>query len=180
MNTKKVLFVAGVYGVGKTTISNEVSKKMSIPVYTASELISHSNGEIYGANKTVADINGNQYTLINAVNNVLENNGLIILNGHFCILGKKGEVEALPEFVFEKIHLSCIILLEADCDTIWRNLSNRDGKKYELETLELLKRQERESAFRISELFKKKIFVHKMKFDDSDAQLVTEFIRGII
>ena len=47
------IFVAGSYGVGKSTLCNAMSKVLTIPTYSAGDLISNINGEKYGENKTV-------------------------------------------------------------------------------------------------------------------------------
>ena len=39
MMGKKILFVAGVYGVGKTTLCEVISQSFNIPSFSASELI---------------------------------------------------------------------------------------------------------------------------------------------
>ena len=46
--SKKIIFIAGSYGVGKTTLCNQISKVMKIPSYSASDLISKQNNEQYG------------------------------------------------------------------------------------------------------------------------------------
>ena len=46
-----VIFVAGIYGVGKSTLCEKLSQRMSIPSYSAGDLISRVNGERYGATK---------------------------------------------------------------------------------------------------------------------------------
>lgn len=46
-----IIFLAGIYGVGKSTLSVKLSKKLHIPEYSASNLISKYNDEMYGKNK---------------------------------------------------------------------------------------------------------------------------------
>lgn len=46
--SKKIIFIAGSYGVGKTTICNQLSKSLKIKAYSASDLISKQNNEQYG------------------------------------------------------------------------------------------------------------------------------------
>lgn len=43
--SKKIIFIAGSYGVGKTTICNQLSKSLKIKAYSASDLISKQNNE---------------------------------------------------------------------------------------------------------------------------------------
>lgn len=43
-----IIFVAGIYGVGKSTLCERLSISIGIPCYSAGDLISAINGEIYG------------------------------------------------------------------------------------------------------------------------------------
>ena len=43
-----VVFIAGTYGVGKSTLCNNLSSVLGIPSFSAGDLISEVNGEIYG------------------------------------------------------------------------------------------------------------------------------------
>ena len=42
-----VIFVAGIYGVGKSTLCEKLSKELKIPFYSSGDLISKVNGELY-------------------------------------------------------------------------------------------------------------------------------------
>mgnify|MGYP003308010611 CR=1 FL=1 len=46
-----IIFVAGTYGVGKSTLCDKLSERLNIPSYSSGDLISEINGETYGANK---------------------------------------------------------------------------------------------------------------------------------
>ena len=65
-----VIFVAGVYGVGKSTLCEKLSKELSIPFYSASDLISKVNGESYGTNKVVKDKSQNQDILADVIHQI--------------------------------------------------------------------------------------------------------------
>ena len=54
-----IIFVAGIYGVGKSTLCERLSISIGIPCYSAGDLISAINGEIYGR-KTANDQIDNQ------------------------------------------------------------------------------------------------------------------------
>ena len=109
-----VLFLAGIYGVGKSTLGETLSQRQGIPFYSAGDLISQVNGEIYGANKVVADKVGNQDILAIQIDRLLKQYDRILLAGHFCIVNKHGEVDCLPQEAFKNLHLDKIILLEAE------------------------------------------------------------------
>lgn len=116
---KRILFVAGVYGVGKTTLCDILSEKYLISSYSSSELISKCNHEEYGKNKYVTNSNRNQEILVNQVNKIKDES--FILNGHFCLKEKNNKVILLENEVFKKLNLSCILLLSASVEIIKEN-----------------------------------------------------------
>lgn len=122
------IFVAGTYGVGKSTLCNELSTALKIPDFSAGDLISAVNGETYGANKVVRDKDANQNILASQVKQLLKSTPSIILAGHFCIFDINGNVDTLPSSVFYDLEIETILLLEASASQIIKNLSMRDKK----------------------------------------------------
>ena len=86
------IFVAGSYGVGKSTLCAALSKQLNIPTYSAGDLISFINGEKYGANKVVHNKDTNQDILATEVEKKLNQKPTILLAGHFCIFDKLNHV----------------------------------------------------------------------------------------
>lgn len=173
-----VIFVSGVYGVGKSTLCDKLSEKLRIPAFSAGDLISEINGEKYGKNKNVIDAKYNQDVLVSAVEEKLRTLPQFILAGHFCIIDKSFEVELLPEIVFSKLHLQQIVLLEADVLRIQENISNRDQKVYPVYTLEKLILAEREQAKKIAKELKIPLTMHSMYFNHLDEKILAEALRG--
>lgn len=62
-----VVFASGVYGVGKSTLCESLSKRCRINYYSAGDVISNVNGEKYGSNKTVKDKELNRYILVEKI-----------------------------------------------------------------------------------------------------------------
>ena len=79
------IFIAGTYGVGKSTLCDSLSKKLDIPAFSSGDLISNVNGEKYGANKFVKNKSANQDILEVEVKKLLKQFPKILLAGHFCI-----------------------------------------------------------------------------------------------
>lgn len=177
---KGIIFVAGTYGVGKSTLCDKLSKKLNIPSYSSGDLISEINGEIYGANKVVKDKTANQNILISAVKRKLSLNPVFMLAGHFCIFNKSGEVELLPEFVYKEMPISKLILLETEIDTIINNIRSRDNKLYSLDAIKSLILTERKQAEIISEQLNLPLHVHKMNFDHTDVEKISDIIQGSV
>lgn len=170
------IFVAGSYGVGKSTLCNALSNALSIPTFSAGDLISEVNGELYGVNKAVKNKEKNQDILAVEVKKILKQYSTILLAGHFCIFDKSNCVEKLPYSVFEELDLEQILLLEAMPSKILMNLISRDKKEYELNQIERLLFEERQAAEDVSKLCGCKLYIHQMVFDDVDLQKCKEFI----
>ena len=167
-----VIFVAGVYGVGKSTMCSSLSELLNIDAYSAGDLISECNNEIYGKNKKVRDKDSNQNVLIECVEHKLREKHSIILAGHFCILGNDDKPDILPEFVYEKIQISAIVLLEASVQTVINHLEKRDGKEYSSELIQSFIRLERQQAEKISKKIHVPLIIHKMNFDSEDKKII--------
>ena len=176
---KGIVFVAGTYGVGKSTLCEKISQIISIPFYSTGDLISEVNGETYGANKAVNDKNRNQSILIDAVNYKLQSVPSIILAGHFCIFDRNNHVEFLPEYVFGALQIQHILLLETSVERTLENLQSRDSKKYELSDILALQNSERSQAFKIADRLGIPIRLLKMRFDLSDINEVLPFFRSL-
>lgn len=162
------VFFAGVYGVGKSTIIEKLSASTGLPAFSAGDLISARNGEKYGVNKAVSDKTSNQSILIECVSELLLNNPRILLAGHFCIATKEGQVDRLPGFVFERIAIEKIILLEAPAKMIVSHLSLRDGKLYSVGFIEEILHEERLAAEKTANHLHTPLTVYEMTFSEKD------------
>ena len=170
------IFIAGVYGTGKSTLCSALSERLHIPAYSAGDLISEINGERYGANKVVADKNKNQVLLTERVQELNRENERVILAGHFCIFNSDSEVEVLPESVYHTLNISRIVLLEADTQTIIEHLKRRDSKDYSEESVTALSNKEREQSEWIVEQLKCPLDIHKMTFTSEDLDHVAALL----
>lgn len=177
-NENSVFFIAGVYGVGKSSLCESLSVTLNIQCYSASDLISARSGEFYGTNKVVRNAEFNQNILLDSVANIMLVHKSILLTGHFCIFNKLMEVELLPEFVFETLPLRKIVLLEADDSIVLTHLKNRDNKQYLLEQISHLRESEKEQALKVANKFSVPLLVHKMVYSNDDMESVKDFISG--
>ena len=171
-----VLFLAGIYGVGKSTLGETLYQRQGIPFYSAGDLISQVNGEIYGANKVVADKVGNQDILAIQIDRLLKQYDRILLAGHFCIVNKHGEVDCLPQEAFKNLHLDKIILLEAEEEQVLDHLRVRDAKKYSPELVAALMQTEREMAYAVSAELNCPIATHCMTYSSTDVLTIEQIL----
>ena len=170
------IFVAGIYGTGKSTLCSALSERLHIPAFSAGDLISAVNGERYGANKAVADKDNNQVLLAERVRELGQEHEQVILAGHFCIFNSGNGVEVLPESVYHTLNISRIVLLEADTRTIIEHLKHRDGKDYTEESVAALSKKERDQSERIAEQLKCPLDIYKMTFTDENLDHVAELL----
>lgn len=170
------IFLAGVYGVGKSTIGKKLNDLTNIPFYSASDLISEINGETYGANKAVKNKNTNQKILSKAIQKKLNFDTTIILAGHFCIFDKECNIDILPISVFKQLTIEKIILLETDSTTIFDNIANRDSKEYSMDSLNSIIAKEKEYAISTANQLNVPLYIHHMTFNNSDVSSLMEFI----
>lgn len=173
---KSTIFIAGVYGTGKSTMCSALSKMLHIPAFSAGDLISSINGEKYSANKAVTDKDGNQALLVERVQQLFKKYERIILAGHFCIFNANAGIEILPESVYHALSISQIILLETNSQTIISNLRRRDGMAYSLKSISKLIEKEREQSERISEQLNCPLSIYQMTFTDQDVQQIALLI----
>lgn len=174
-----VIYIAGVYGVGKSTLCEKISRLTNLPFYSAGDLISEQVGETYGENKKVRNKEHNQDVLIECINKKMIEVPTLIMAGHFCILGNDNRPEELPIFVYERMSISSIVLLEAEACEIIRNLEKRDNRKYSKELIDDFIKRERKYAIRISKILKVPLKIYSMLFSDDDAKNILDFIREV-
>lgn len=123
----KVIFLAGVHGVGKGYLGSPVARKLGIHHLTASQLIRDERGHATWSNdKRVGEVDVNQRALIAAVGRFRINGEPLLLDGHFVLRDLDGALNKLPIEVFEQLQLAGVILLSDDAELIAKRLLSRD------------------------------------------------------
>lgn len=171
------IFVAGSYGVGKSTLCDVLSQRLEMPYYSAGDLISKVNGETYGATKAVSDKSANQNILATEIQKIHLMSPNILLAGHFCIFDKANRVEPLPASIYSNLGIDCILLLEANPERIVINLGTRDKKTYTLNEIGELVAAENKYAHGVSKMLSCPLFIHNMRFDGADADTCISLLR---
>ena len=164
-----IFFIAGVHGVGKTTLCKELSKDLYIPAYTASEIINRTIAE-----KEImhSEMENNQQLLIEGLSTILKSTD-IILDGHFVLLGQESEVIKIPIDTFKDINPKVMFVLTSPPQEIYKRLLKRDNTLYPLETLERLQREELSHANNVSKVLDIPLHV----LNNSENNLVFELIK---
>jgi len=143
--TSKVIFVAGVHGVGKGTICQEVSSHFTYPHYPASSLIKSVKNAEVDKNKIVVDADKNQDYLITALDQLEVDSDYILVDGHFCLQGGSGVIE-VPLETFRGMSIAATLLLTGRPTEIYKRLYSRDGTSLNVDVIQSLQNAERDRA----------------------------------
>lgn len=168
-----VYFITGAYGVGKTSLCDKLKEILSIPYFSASELISVRNNETYGASKAVKNKAENQNILKKVIEQRLLKYPIILLNGHTAIFKKDRAIDLLPIQAFHYFHLRAIILLETTPDILLKHLEGRDNIIYSTGEISALIDAENQQCQILSTELKIPLLRHIMQYDDTDYLSIT-------
>ena len=176
MNTK-IIFVGGIHGVGKTSLCEKLSNRIGLNYFSASQLIRKQKDRHRDSkDKAVKDISNNQEILLTAINQFIDHNLIVLLDGHFCLLNLNYEIIQIPQKTFEDISPIAIIILYDSILNIYRKITNRDGVNYDIDLLSSFQDKEIEYSMDIAN----KLEVPYLLFDVlSDISVVVEFITDL-
>lgn len=140
---REIIFIGGIHGVGKTTLSHKISQEIGIDHFSAGKLISMLKEENEnGRDKRVTSVDGNQEILISAIDHFIKGGSTCLLDGHFCLLNREGEVTEVPRATFEKISPIAIIILHDSVEEISKKIGDRDNKNYDVDLLSYFQSRE--------------------------------------
>ncbi len=137
-----LIFIGGIHGVGKSYICEKITKKYNIPSYSASQLITNKNKVDYSKDKRVEYIGDNQEILIDALKRININKKHFLLEGHFCLINKDGQITRIPDDTFLKLRPKAIIILVDSIDKISKRLKTRGTDFYNHEFLNSFQKEE--------------------------------------
>lgn len=161
--SQAIVFVGGIHGAGKTTVSRRLAAALSASHVTAGALIreaAHSETITTGiGNKAVGDVNANQALLLQGLARYRRRaSGPIVLDGHFCLMEPGGDVVVIPTTVYVAIAPIAVALIESDLRIVHSRLLQRDGAAPSLEIISSLSSCERAQAQAVSTALKVPLF----------------------
>lgn len=162
-----IIFVGGIHGVGKTTICNDLSNKLSIEHYSSSSLISMLDSKRIKQDKIVEDIHDNQKMLLEAIDYFLDEDKAYLLDGHFCLIDKNNSIQKVPVEVFESLAIRGIIIISEQEHKILKRLKVRDNEDYSLDYIKEFQEKEIYYAKQIARQIKVPIKIINISKDKS-------------
>lgn len=146
--SKKIIFVGGIHGVGKSTFVAAVrSKCPSVEGLSCSTILKWDNP----ARKKVEDVEANQNRLLANLPYFIDMDKEYLLDGHFCLLTEQNTIDRVPLDVFEAINPDMILLLEESPKVIRQRLSQRDSTQYSIALLKSFLDEERTYAKEVAD-----------------------------
>ncbi|WII40560.1 ATP-binding protein [Paenibacillus thiaminolyticus] len=170
-----MIFIGGIHGVGKTSLSKELTLRYKIPHFSASKLISDEKEETYSRNKLIPDIEQNQDLLSTSINR-LNISDWFLLDGHFCLLNQKSKITRIPFDTFKNISPNSIIVLTDSISSIQERFSLRDNYQFTPHLLESFQNKEVEYAKEISNALQIPILIVQA----GDIKTIHHFIERVI
>lgn len=173
---RQVIMLGGIHGVGKSHLCKKILDLHICDVYSASNLMRDYIGEKVDDNKQVENINHNQNILLNAIEEYVKIDRLILLDGHFCLVNQQKGITEIPRDTFRKLSIKAIVVLIDDENSIIDRIFERDGVKYSFDYIEYFQRKEVEYAIKIAEELKVKFLLYKI---NDDIQKILNLIKSI-
>lgn len=139
---KNIIFFAGIHGVGKNFILNNVRFSKPITHLAASDVLRWKEISDNPDDKKVVSISDTQDILITNLKKIIKDNQYYILDGHLTLLNKNGKIERIPEETFFKINPKVLIVKTAESTNIQKRLRQRDNKEWDINNITLMQEEE--------------------------------------
>lgn len=170
-----IVFIGGIHGVGKSTICQYICRQLNLEYLSASELLRWEDINDDAKNKKVKDIPFTQNRLIAGLSNTIQKGHYYLLDGHYCLLNEKGEVEKISIDVFTQINPKVLGLILGDIREIKTRLDLRDNKSYDFGLLEQLQNSELDYAKELSVALKVPLYIE----ESNDAMNISNHLSKI-
>lgn len=146
-----MILVSGIHGVGKSFFCDCVKEQLNINYYSASQLITAKRNKGFSEDKHVPDIDNNQPLLIESIEELRQNEGEFILDGHFCLLDADGRITRIPSETYTSLKPDRIVLLTERSEIIAERREKRDGVQQDINDIKAFQDAERVYAKEISD-----------------------------
>lgn len=141
------MFIGGIHGAGKTTISQKAAALLSAAHASAGSLIAEAGRgrpvTVSAASKAVHDVDGNQALLLLGLSALrARTTHPVLLDGHLCLMGATGEITEIDLEVFRSIEPTALLLVVSDPAIVHARLSERGGDVPSLDVVQRLSARE--------------------------------------
>jgi adenylate kinase len=167
---RKLIFIGGVHGVGKTFFCDQIAKEINLITCSASKIIADKRKQEFSNNKRISHIKENQDILLEAIEDLSLEENVLLLDGHFCLVNKENKIEPIPQDTFSKLSPRGIIVLTDAPINIYSRLSMRNkGVVFDSEFIEKLQNEEVSYSKKISKSLEVPLFFQHIAEDINEA-----------
>jgi adenylate kinase len=175
LKMRKMIFIGGIHGVGKTSLCKSISQQFNIAYHSASHLITDMKNEVYSQNKLIENIERNQDLLSLAVDK-LNAEKWFLLDGHFCLLNQDGQITHIPQDTFTRLAPRALIVLTDTIESISNRISVRDKVRFNNQLLHDFQAQETEH----SESIAKHLNSSLLNINVNNTKDIFDFVENLI
>lgn len=147
--TDSMIFMGGIHGVGKSTNCENIFRPAGYHCVTASSLLAQHE-EMNDIGKIVNDVSRNQNIILGQLQARKESYPRVLMDGHFTLINKNGEIEPIELEVFRHINAHRLILIKDNPKFVTERLRRRDSSEWSVDFVSHFQRQEEDHARRIS------------------------------
>lgn len=145
------ILLVGIHGVGKTTLMNKLKESIDLTALSISDLIRQAGNDIKREEKYTTNIQNNQYLWKEKLKEYsFLKDELVVLDGHFTLLDKNGEIVELPFETFDGIDVRKIVLKRELSSVIKDRLENRDKTLWNIDFIDNFQETEPKRAQQFS------------------------------
>ncbi|WP_161898703.1 ATP-binding protein [Candidatus Enterococcus leclercqii] len=177
MKKLNYIFLSGIHGVGKSTLLRRIKEIIPIDYSSVSDLIRQAGENIDSRDKYTKKISENQNLWKKELKKLsVPPENLLVLDGHFALINKKGEITILPSDTFSETEMTKIILKKEIPTIIQQRLLDRDGILWDIEQLTAFQDVEEREAKKFASDKSLPLFVYES--DDQFHKLLDFIGRG--
>ena len=139
---KSIIFIGGVHGAGKNFLLERIKSDIPFIRLTASDVLKWQEISDNPDKKLVNSITNTQDILVENLKKTVKDGQNYLLDGHFTLLNKSGEIEKVPMDTFMQIAPKALIVKTSAPDIILQRLKNRDNQIWDLDKISEMQKQE--------------------------------------
>jgi adenylate kinase len=150
--TGHLYFIGGIFGTGKSTLCQTLSRLLPATHLKASELIGYVPNPDDPTGKSVRRVLNNQERLIVALADRRTGLKDVLLDGHFCLFDQSSVIQRIPVKIFECIRPAAIVLVESSSEEVSVRIRLRDDRILDPSLIKDLLEAEREHSKYVSDV----------------------------
>ena len=143
--TQKIIFLAGISGVGKTTFLKKLATEIEFQHLTAGTLISNGKSleQKNRDSMRFSNLDENQELLISGFHHARDNQALIVLIDGHVVIDNGDDLKKISPNVFNALKVDAVIHLNSAPDQIFENRQNdKNRDRPKLSSVQLKNHQE--------------------------------------